>query len=55
MSLVAEFFRTTGSEVSLLDLGSEFLTLIGVGLNGSDRAFRIGIAPKKSKAGNDYF
>ena len=55
MSLVVEFFGTNGTAVTLLDLGEDFLTTLGIDAKDSTRPFRIGISPKQSKAGNDYF
>ena len=53
--VTVEFFRSNGSPVNLIDLSPEFLSSNGISNENAARPFRIGMQPKVSKAGNEFF
>lgn len=54
-SLTLEFLNHDMSPVKLASLGHAFLKIFGSGVGSLDRAFRIAIEGKQSKAGNTYY
>lgn len=53
--ILVEFFRATGDEVRLVDLGKKFLSELKIEENNLEKPFRIAVHKQKSKAGNAYF
>ena len=53
--ILVEFFRATGGEVLLGDLGTKFLSELKIEGDSLEKPFRIAVHKQKSKAGNAYY
>jgi hypothetical protein len=54
-NITVEFLHANGEHIRLGDLGSDFLSSLGLGLGDGVRPFRVAIERRESKAGNAYY